>query len=188
MIIMSRGRQQGTKDIPMPEQLREKVERNAQAIEASLKVKGSVDLGGRAYQRELGNKDDAYRRLRTLKGIIKKDDESREYSESERSEMWRHADQLRNEFREGMPSRAAMHPAHVNLATQKPYIDEQAVNMTVQRNLSWLKKNDKKTLEFKRLMRILAPDRPELANIEYHRPQGAQTSKAVVLNGGNKNV
>ena len=188
MIIMSRGRQQGTKNIPMPDHLREKVEHQAQAVEASLKVKGSVDLGGRAYQRELGNKDDAYRRLKTLKGIIRKDDDSREYSESERSEMWRQADQLRNEFREGMPSKAAMHPAHVNLATQKTYIDEGTVSLTVPRNLSWLKKNDKKTLEFKRLMRVLAPDRPELANIEFHRPQGPQTSKAVVLNGGAKHV
>lgn len=183
MIIMRSGQRQGNKDIPMPEHLRQKVERQAQSVEAALKIKGSQDLGGRAYQRELGNKDDAYKRLRTLKGIIRKDDESREYSESEKREMWDKADRLRNEFRVGMPTRAQMHPAHVNLSNQKPYIDEQSVNMTVQRNLSWLKKNEQKTLEFKRLMRVLAPDRPELANIEYHRPTGQQTSKAVVMEG-----
>lgn len=186
MMIMRGGRSTGSKDIPMADHLRDKLERQKNAVEASLKIRGSQDLGGRVYQRELGNKDDAFKRLKTLKGIIRRDDDSRDYSEGERANMWQEADRLREEFRRGMPTRAEMHPAHVNLATQKPYIDEQAVNLTVQRNLSWLKRNDKKTLEFKRLMRLLAPDRPELANIEYHRPTGQQTSKAVVMEGGKK--
>ena len=73
MMIMKNGHRQGNKDIPMPEHLREKVEHQALAVESSLKIRGSQDLGGRSYQRELGNKDDAFRRLRTLKGIIRKD-------------------------------------------------------------------------------------------------------------------
>lgn len=185
MMIMTRNSTpHQERKIAMPHHLREKVERQLTAVEASLQVRGSQDIGGRGYQRELGNKDDAIQRLHNYRRILKRDDARRDYSEQEKRELWKQADALRNEFRQGMPTRSEMHPAHVNLATQKPYIDEQAVNLTVQKNLSWLKRNEKKTLEFKRIMRILAPDRPELANIEYHRPTGQQTQKAVVVNGG----
>lgn len=183
MMIMKRGQPQKDHTVPMTLDLREKVERRAAAVEASLQIRGSQDLGGRAYQRELGNKDDAIQRLRNLKKILRQDDMRRELSVGERSALWREADRLRSEFQVGMPTKSEMHPAHVNLQTQKPYLDEQRVNMSVQKNLAWLKKNQSKTLEFKRIMRILAPDRPELANIEYHRPTGQQTSKAIIVGG-----
>lgn len=187
MMIMKRTQAPQSSKIPMSYDRRQQVEQSRDTVQASLKIQGSVDLGTRGYQRALGNRDDAYAKLRNLNRMIQRDDQRREITESDKGIMWRQADQLRKEFLVGIPTRAEMHPAHIDLGTQKPYIDESVVNMAVQKNLTWIKKNQGKALEFKRLMRILAPDRPELANIEYHRPAGQQTSKAVVM-GEKKNV
>lgn len=185
MIIMkSRSSEPNpTRKVPMTDQIRKKVERQRDAVAGALSIKGSADTGSRSYQRELADKNEARRRLKNFNGMLDKDDQARDYSDDQKRQMWQQADRLRREFRGEMVPKSDMHPAHINMKTGKPYIDEQTTNMAAQRHLRWEQKYGAKALEFKRLMRVLAPDKPELANLEYHRPVGQLTSKAVVLGG-----
>ena len=183
MIINRKSQPREERTIPMTATLREQVEHRRDVIESSLKIDKSVDTGARSYQRGLSDRGEAIRNLRKYQGMLNKDDQARGCDPRESRELWTKADRLRREFLVGMPTRAEMHPAHLVHGNGKPRIDEQTVNLAVHKNLRWDKQNSSKVLEFKRIMRIVAPDRPELANIEYHRPAGESQPKAVLIKG-----
>jgi len=92
---------------------------------------------------------------------------------SVRNQLWKKAKLLKDEFVVGMVSKKDMHPVkHVQLNGSVAVVaDYDALQSTrsVERNKVWTKVNQKKVGEFKRIMRMLEPDNPNIANIERFR-------------------
>ena len=93
------------------------------------------------------------------------------------NELWKKAKRLKDEFVIGMVSKTDMHPVKArsevtpNGTVTKWVCDYDKLRETrsIERNRAWLAKNQAKLTEFKRIMRSLEPDDPEIANYERFR-------------------
>lgn len=94
-----------------------------------------------------------------------------------RNELWKKAKRLKDQFVVGMVSKKDMHPVShrqivkdgkVKTAVVANY-DKLKQSKAIERNQAWLKKNQTKLSEFKRIMRVLEPDNPSIANVERFR-------------------
>jgi len=93
------------------------------------------------------------------------------------NELWKKAKRLKDEFVVGMVSKADMHPVKARSVMTKDGAvvkwvadyDKMRETKSIERNQAWLKANQPKLNEFKRIMRLLEPDNPNIANYERFR-------------------
>lgn len=94
------------------------------------------------------------------------------------NELWKKAKRLKDEFVIGMVPQKDMHPVKARSVITKDGAvvkwvadyDKMRDTKSIERNQSWLKVNQPKLDEFKRIMRMLEPDNPNIANYERFRP------------------
>ncbi len=100
-------------------------------------------------------------------------------SPAARNSLWKKAKRLKDEFTVGMLTSDELHPVRhreiVEDGTVKTAVvaDYDKMNETkaVERNAAWYKKNEGKTREFKRIMKVLEPDNPNVSDYERFRPK-----------------
>lgn len=90
--------------------------------------------------------------------------------------MWKRAKELKDDFTVGMLSTDELHPVTMVeragvISTVVSNDKMQNVN-SVQRELAWQSRNDKKVKEYKNIMRHLNPDNPAATDINKFRPIG----------------
>jgi hypothetical protein len=112
-----------------------------------------------------------------------------------KNELWKKAKRLKDEFVIGMVPQREMHPVRTTVVAKNTrswnckkgefggVVGSSAATAVVcdynklrdtkaiERNTAWLQRNQPKINEFKRIMRILEPNNPNIANIERFRPQ-----------------
>ena len=91
-----------------------------------------------------------------------------------KDKLWRRAKQLKDEFQVGMLSRTELHPVKQFTENGKvvSVCDDESVRQfrSVEREMAWQKRNNKKIKEFKNIMRHLCPEDPNAGDIERFRP------------------
>lgn len=99
-----------------------------------------------------------------------------ELSPQTKNIMWKKAKQLKDEFVIGMLSRDELHPIKSIQVDGSicNIVDNERITSTrsVERNNIWYKRNEKKLVEFKNIMRHLCPEDPSAGDIERYRPRG----------------
>jgi len=109
--------------------------------------------------------------------------------------LWKEAKRLKDEFVIGMVSKRDMHPVKTKIISRSTRVWNETTmswgatsggsaasavvcdyeklkdSKAIERNTAWLKRNQPKVDKFKRIMRMLEPDNPEIANVERFRPE-----------------
>jgi len=96
----------------------------------------------------------------------------------QQNELWKKAKVLKDKITIGMVSKHDLHPVSqrlisnngiAKLAVVADY-DKLRDTKAIERNQAWYKRNEKDLQELKRILRMLEPDNPDIANLERFRP------------------